>query len=83
MFHWTLLKNPTWEKNLDGTKLIADVDKNMMSFYEDGLSDEFIHIANVSKTRMDEWNTKSLTTFERRSEIFKFVQSECISFKNT
>jgi hypothetical protein len=27
-------------------------------------------------------NTKSLTTFERRSEIFKFVQSVCISLKN-
>jgi hypothetical protein len=32
---------------------------------------------------MDEWNTKSLTTFERWSEIFEFVQSECISLKNT
>jgi hypothetical protein len=32
---------------------------------------------------MDEWNTESLTTFERRSEIFGFVRSECISLKNT
>jgi hypothetical protein len=40
---------------------------------EEGLFDEFIHIANISKTRMDEWNTKSLTTSERWSEIFKFV----------
>jgi hypothetical protein len=32
---------------------------------------------------MNEWNTKSLTTFERWSEIFKFVRSECISLKNT
>jgi hypothetical protein len=32
---------------------------------------------------MDEWNTKSLTTFERWSEIFELVQSECISLKNT
>jgi hypothetical protein len=31
---------------------------------------------------MDEWNTKSLTTFERCSEIFEFVRSECISLKN-
>jgi hypothetical protein len=32
---------------------------------------------------MEEWNTKSLTTFERWSEIFGFVRSECISLKNT
>jgi hypothetical protein len=32
---------------------------------------------------MDEWNTKSFTTFERWSEIFEFVRSECISLKNT
>jgi hypothetical protein len=32
---------------------------------------------------MDEWNSKSLTTFERWSEIFDFVGSECISLKNT
>jgi hypothetical protein len=32
---------------------------------------------------MDEWNTKSLTVFEMWSEIFEFVQSECISFKIT
>jgi hypothetical protein len=49
---------------------------------EDGLFNEFIHIANISKTRMDEWNTKSLTTFERWSKISEFVQSECISLKN-
>jgi hypothetical protein len=49
---------------------------------EDGLFDEFIHIASVSKARMDEWNTKSTTTFERWSEIFEFVQRECILLKN-
>jgi hypothetical protein len=32
---------------------------------------------------MDEWNTKSLTTFKRWSEIFEFAQSECILLKNT
>jgi hypothetical protein len=42
-----------------------------------------VHIANVSKTRMDEWNTESLTTSERWFEIFKFVRSECILLKNT
>jgi hypothetical protein len=31
---------------------------------------------------MDEWNTKSLTTFEKWSEISEFVQSECILLKN-
>jgi hypothetical protein len=31
---------------------------------------------------MDECNTKSLTNFERWSEIFEFVRSECISLKN-
>jgi hypothetical protein len=32
---------------------------------------------------MDEWNTKSLTTSDRWSEISEFVRSECISLKNT
>jgi hypothetical protein len=31
---------------------------------------------------MDEWNTESLTTFERWSEIFGFVRRECISLNN-
>jgi hypothetical protein len=30
---------------------------------------------------MDEWNAKSFTTFERWSEIFEFVRSECILLK--
>jgi hypothetical protein len=75
MFHWTLLKNPaTWEKILHSTKHIADVDKNITEIAdEDELLDEFIHIANISETRVDEWNAKSLTTFERWSEIFESV----------
>jgi hypothetical protein len=32
---------------------------------------------------MDERNTKSVTTFERWSEIFEFVRNECISLKST
>jgi hypothetical protein len=36
----------------------------------------------MNKTRMDQWNTKSLTTFERWSEIFEFVRNECILLKN-
>jgi hypothetical protein len=47
------------------------------------VSYEFVHIANINKTSMDEWNTKSLTTFERWPEIFDFVRSECISLQNT
>jgi hypothetical protein len=50
---------------------------------EDGLLDEFIQIASISKTRIDEWNTRSLTTFERWSEIFEFMGSECILLRNT
>jgi hypothetical protein len=85
MFHWTLLKNsPIWDKILHSTKHTADVETNIMKILdEDGLFDKFIHISNISKTRMDEWNTKSLTTFERWSEIFEFVRSECISLKNS
>jgi hypothetical protein len=32
---------------------------------------------------MDEWNTESLKTPERWSEIFEFARSECISLKIT
>jgi hypothetical protein len=32
---------------------------------------------------MDERNTKPLTAFEKWSEIFEFLRSECISLKNT
>jgi hypothetical protein len=84
MFHWTLLKEvPTWKKIVHNTKNIVDVDKNIMKILdEDGLFDEFIHIANICTTRTDEWNTKSFTTFERWSELFEFVQCECVSLKN-
>jgi hypothetical protein len=47
------------------------------------VSYKFVHIANISTTRMDEWNTKSLKTFKRWSEIFEFARSECILLKNT
>jgi hypothetical protein len=64
-------------------KAFAHVDKNIRNILDDERPlDECIHIANISKTKMDEWNTKSLTTFERWSEIFEFVRSECISLKN-
>jgi hypothetical protein len=56
MFHWPLLKNPpTWQKILHIAKHIAAVDKNIREILdEDRLFDEFIRIANISKTRMDE-----------------------------
>jgi hypothetical protein len=54
MFHWTLLKYPpSWEKILHSTK-----HKNITILGEDGLLDEFIYIADISKVRMDEWNIK-------------------------
>jgi hypothetical protein len=43
----------------------------------------YVRVPHISKTRMDERNTKSLTTFERWSEILEFVRSEYISLKNT
>jgi hypothetical protein len=42
-----------------------------------------VRIANRSKTRMEEWNTKSHNTFERWSEIFELVRSERISLKTS
>jgi hypothetical protein len=55
-------------------KIFEELEKCFVSY-------EFVQIANISKTRMDEWNTKSLTTFELWSEIFEFVRSKCISLK--
>jgi GH35 family endo-1,4-beta-xylanase len=74
--------NSTLEKILHSKKHITNVDKNITKILDEDVHFyEFIHIANKSKTRMDEWNTKSLTNFERWSEIFEFVRSECISLK--
>jgi hypothetical protein len=56
MFHWTLLKNPpVWAKILHSTKHIFNADnKNIIKISdEDRLFDEFIHIANISKTKKD------------------------------
>jgi hypothetical protein len=81
IFHWTVHKNPpTLEKILLSAKHVASVDKNVTNILdEDGLFDKFIHVANISKTRMYGWNTKP--PFERWSEIFEFVRSECISLR--
>jgi hypothetical protein len=80
MIHWTLLKDPpTWGKILHSTKHIADVDKNITNILdEDGLSDEFIDIANISKSGIQ---NHLPTAFERRSEIFEFGRMEYISLK--
>jgi hypothetical protein len=53
--HWTLLKNPpTLEEILYSTHYIVDVDKNIANILdEEGRFDEFVHIANISKTTMD------------------------------
>jgi hypothetical protein len=68
MFHWTLLKNPPpWEKILHSTKHIADVDKNITKILdEDGLFDEFIHFANISKT---EW----MSGIQKHLQLLKVV----------
>jgi cold shock CspA family protein len=67
MFHWILLTNLRIQKKiLHSKKHIANNDKNITHILDkDGLLDVFIHIANISKTRMGELDTKSLTTFER------------------
>jgi hypothetical protein len=62
------------KKILYSTKHIANVDKYVTkTLDEDGLFDEFIHITNISTTRMDEWNTELLANFERWSEILEFM----------
>jgi hypothetical protein len=83
-FRWTLLKNPlVWEEIQHSIKYIADVDHNIMKLLdEDQLFDEFIHIKNVSKNKMSDWNTNLITSVERWSEVFEFVQSEGISLRN-
>jgi hypothetical protein len=72
------VKNPpAWEKILHSKKHISDLDKNITKIWDgDGLFEEFIHIANIRKTRKEEWNIKILKAFERWSEIFEFVKSE-------
>jgi hypothetical protein len=65
---------------------IAGVDKNISTiFYEDGLFDEFIYIANLSKTRMDEWNTNSQLLkgglkYSRSCEVNVFVKKHTTLF---
>jgi hypothetical protein len=75
VFLWTVLKNTlTREKIIQSTNQIADADKNITNiFNEDGLFDESVHDENINKTKINQWNTKSHTAFERWSEIFEFV----------
>jgi hypothetical protein len=49
---------------------------------EDEIFNEFSHITNISKNKMGDWNTNLITTVERWSEAFEFVQSEGISLRN-
>jgi hypothetical protein len=41
---------------------------------EDELFNEFSHITNISKKKMSDWDTNLITTVERWSEVFEFVQ---------
>jgi hypothetical protein len=44
---------------IHSTKHIADVDKNIKKILDgDGRFDKLIHIENISKIRMGEWNRK-------------------------
>jgi hypothetical protein len=64
---WTLLEHLlAWEKIQHSTKSIADVDQNIID--EDELLNEFRHITNISKNKMNDWNTNLITSVERRSE---------------
>jgi hypothetical protein len=64
-------------------KYIPDVDQNIMKILdEDELFEEFSYITNISKNKMIDRNTNLITTFERWSEVFEFVQSEGISLTN-
>jgi hypothetical protein len=49
---------------------------------KDKLFNEFIHITNLSKNKMSDWNTNLITAVERLSEVFEFVQSEGILLRN-
>jgi hypothetical protein len=40
-------------------------------------------MTNISKNKMSDLNTNLITTVEKFSEVFEFVQYECISLKKT
>jgi hypothetical protein len=83
-FHWTLLKNRlVWEEIQHSIKYISDVDQNIMKILDEAeLFNEFNHITNISKNKMSDWNMNLITTVERWSEVFEFVQSEGILLRN-
>jgi hypothetical protein len=83
-FCWTLLKKPlVWEEIQHSIKHIADVDQNIIKILDkDELFNEFCHITNISKNKMNDWNKNLITTVKRWSEVFEFVQSEGISLRN-
>jgi hypothetical protein len=80
VFRWTLLKNLlVWEEIQHSIKYIADADQNIMMILDkDELFNKFSHITN----KMSEWNTDLIITIERWSEVFGFLQSQCISLRN-
>jgi hypothetical protein len=51
---------------------------------EDGLCDELIDIANISKTRMDEWNIKSIQKggpkYSSLCEVYVYVKEHTTHF---
>jgi hypothetical protein len=84
MFHWTQL--PAWAIIPHSTKHIFDVDKNIIKILDkDGLFDEFIHIANISKTRKEEWNTciKHLKFFKVGLKYLSLCKVKCILLEST
>jgi hypothetical protein len=44
--------------------------------------DEFHRVINISKNKIDDWNTNLIKAFERWSRVFEFVQSEGTSLEN-
>jgi hypothetical protein len=83
-FPWKLFMNLlVWEKIQHSNKYIADADQNIMKILdEDELFNKFSHITDISKNKMSDWNMNLITTIERWSEVFEFLQSEGISLKN-
>jgi hypothetical protein len=45
----------------------------MKNLGENELFDEFYGVINISKNKIDEWNTNLIKAFERPSRVFDFV----------
>jgi hypothetical protein len=83
-FCWTVLKNPlVWEEIQHGIKYINDADQNIIKISDkEERFNKFSYITNISKNKMSDWNTHLIITVEILSEVFEFMQSEGISFRN-